>query len=215
MIHCERFLALKLTGILFFLVAAARASSETRLPVFGQDTVLVWSIVNQDYTGSFVVRIAEFLPDRYFEWEDSTMQGTVFIPNSAVQGAKKFMSVRLFQGGVETRGKDATILWLSQKAFRDLKSNGKTKLDVDELAEWLTLAGTDQLTIEVNKSPMILPVIKVAEERGTDRWFLDSEDNPLLVKIAVRKYSETLSSIRTDQHGSLRWIKGKKLLNPH
>lgn len=214
MIHCARLLTLKLMGILFLLAAAARASAETRLPVFGQDTVLVWSIVNQDYSSSFVVRIAQFLPDRYFEWEDSTMQGTVFIPQNAIQSAKKFMSVRLFQGGVETRGKDATILWLSQRAFRDLKSNGKIKLNVDDMAEWLTLAGTDQITIEVNKSPIILPVIKVAEERGTDRWFLDSEDNPLLVKIAVRKYSETLSSIRTDQRGSLRWIKGKKLLNP-
>ena len=34
------------------------------LPVFGKDTVLVWKIQNQQYQSSFVVRIAQFLPNR-------------------------------------------------------------------------------------------------------------------------------------------------------
>jgi hypothetical protein len=46
-------------------------------------------------------------------------------------------------------------------------------------------------------------------------WFLDSADNPLQVKLLSRNYVETLTSITTDRSNTLRWIKGKKLTDPH
>jgi hypothetical protein len=62
---------------------------------------------------------------------------------------------------------------------------------------------------------MELPVIKVNDDRGSERWFLDSEENPLLVKHAIRQFCQILASITTDRSNTLRWIKGKKLTNPH
>ena len=44
----------------------------------------------------FVVRIAEFLPDRFLEWEDSNTQGTIFMPDRDVIGARGFSSSNLF-----------------------------------------------------------------------------------------------------------------------
>ncbi len=202
--------------IIVLLAQSEPVRTETHaLPAFGRDTVLVWHMKFSEGSAEFVVRIAEFLPDRYLEWENSTTQGTIFMPNKAVLNAKGFVNAQLFEAGVDTKGTDATTLWLSQRVYHDLKSKGKVKVPLDSIEGWLTVEGADQMTIEVNRSPMMLPVIKVKDERGSERWFLDFEDNPLLVKHTVREYCQTLTSITTDRPNTLRWIKGKKLTSPH
>jgi hypothetical protein len=188
--------------------------AELQLPKFGKDTVLVWEIRNQEQTSQFVVRIAEFLPDRFLEWEDQTTQGTIFMANRAVVGAKDFVNARLFEGGVDTKGKSATTLWLSQQIYRDLKDKKRIKLALDSVEGWMTLEGSETVKVEVNKTQMELPVIKVKDDRGSERWFLDSEENPLLMKHAIRQFNQVLASITTDRPNTLRWIKGKKLTHP-
>ena len=195
------------------LLAAGDATSALGpdLPAFGRDTVLVWSISNQDDSARFVVRIAQFLPDRYIEWENATTQGTIFMTRKAVAGAKTFVNARLFEGGVDTKGKDATTLWLSELIFRELKAKSRVKLSIDSVEGWMNVEGNDQLVVEINRSPTPIPVIKVMDDRGQERWFLDREENPLMVKHVFRAFSQTLKSITTDRANSLRWIKGKKL----
>src|SRR5213595_1833940 len=114
-------------------------SSDVPLPPFGRDTVLVWKISNQDEAASFVVRIAEFLPNRFIEWENSTTQGTIFMTQKAVTSARIFVNARLFEGGVDTKGKDATTLWLSQQVFRELKTKSRAKLAIDSIEGWMTV----------------------------------------------------------------------------
>jgi hypothetical protein len=60
---------------------------------------------------------------------------------------------------------------------------------------------------------MALPAIKVSDDRGSERWFLDQEENPLMLKHTVRQFTQVLASITTDRPNTLRWIKGKKLAN--
>lgn len=184
------------------------------LPPFGKDTVLVWNIVNQDENGNFVVRIAEFWPNRYFEWENSTTQGTVYLPNKTISTARNFVSARFFEAGVDIKGKDATTLWLSHGIFRDLKSRNRAKLAIDSIEGWMEVIGRDNLSVDVNKVRAELPVIKVKDDRGQERWFLDNEENPLMARHLFRAYSQTLQSITTDRANTLRWIKGKKLSTP-
>ena len=188
---------------------------ESPLPPFGRDTVLVWKTENQGLVDTFVVRIAEFLPNRYVEWENSVTQGTIFMPSGAVAGAKAFVNARLFEGGVDTRGKDTTTLWLSRRAYGELKAKQRVKLRVDSIDGWMTLEGTEQMAVEVNKSTATMPVIKVKDDRGSERWFLDMEENPLMMKHLFRRFTQTLISITTDRANTLRWIKGKKLTDPH
>ena len=204
-----RWLAL-LAASLAIPPGASPAGTE-ELPAFGRDTVLVWRILNQGESSSFVVRIAEFLPDRFVEWENATTQGTIFMPNRVVISAKAFVNARLFEAGVDTKAKNATTLWLSQQVYRNLKDKKKIKLALDGLDSWMTYQGDDRLTVEVNRSPMVLPVIRVEDGRGSERWFLDQQENPLMVRDAIRKYSQTLVSVTTDRSNTLRWIKGKKL----
>jgi hypothetical protein len=203
--------------ILLILVSysLSRAEDKNPLPAFGRDTVLVWTIHNMDYESQFVVRVAEFAPDRFLEWEDTQTQGTVFMSSSDLLTGKNYISgATLFQSGVDSRGKNATTLWLSQRIFKDLKDKGKVKCDLDGIQSVMTYKGNDKLAVEINKSVQELPVIKVADDRGSERWFLDSEENPLLVKHTVRKFVQTLTSITTNRSNTLRWIKGNKLNNP-
>ena len=61
---------------------------------------------------------------------------------------------------------------------------------------------------------MNVPVLRVADDRGNERWILDDEKNPLVVKHLFRSYTMTLVSATTDRPNTLRWIKGVKLAHP-
>lgn len=195
-------------------LATGGSAEENGLPPFGLDTVLVWEMRNQDFNENFVVRIAEFLPDRYVEWEDANTQGTIFMPNRDIVNAKGFVNANLFQSGMDTRGKDATTLWLSQRIYRELKAKGKAKCNLDGVSGWLINQGSDHLAVEVNRAPVVLPVLKVKDDRGGERWFLDHDENPLMLKHTVRTFTQLLASITTNRPNSLRWIKGTKLAHP-
>jgi hypothetical protein len=194
--------------------AAADGPGEEKLPAFGRDTVLVWKIQNLDYSADFVARIARFLPDRYLEWEDELTQGTVFMPGQDIEDAKGYINSNLFKSGSDTRGNRSTTLWLSRKVFQDLKANKKAKCLINGTMGLFTYTGEDTLAVEVNRVPQMLPVIKVMDDRKEERWFLDQEDNPLMLSHRFRKFSQTLISITTDKSNTLRWIKGRKLENP-
>jgi len=189
-------------------------SVESVLPAFGRDTVLVWQIRNQEYSAEFVVRVAEFSPDRFLEWEDEKTQGTLFMPSRDIEGARGYATSQLFAAGMDMRGKNATTLWLSRRIFRELKEKKKAKIVIDGVQSMTTLKGEDQLIVEVNRAPLTLSVIRVSDDRGAERWFLDQEENPLMLKHQLRTFSQTLVSITTDRANTLRWIKGKKLDNP-
>ena len=189
-------------------------SAASAIPPFGKDTVLVWESHNQDVVSKLVVRVAEFFPDRYIEWEDATTQGTIFFPNRAVTSAKGYVNSQLFEAGMDTRSKNETTLWLSQQVYRQIKTKQRLRIPVDSIPSWLTLEGTGTIKVEVNRKPVELPVLKIKDDRGSERWFLDSEENPLLAKHTIRNYTQDLVSITTDRANTLRWIKGKKLAHP-
>ena len=203
--------------VLLLLVSSDSGDSaeKSALPEFGRDTVLVWRMQFPEETAEFVVRIAEFRPNRFFEWENSTTQGTTYISSNAIERGRSFSNARLFEGGVDTKDKETTTLWLSQPVYRDLKSKGKAKVVLDSIGGVFTLEGTDRLSLDVNRASVELPVIKVKDGRNSELWFLDFDQNPLLVKHMVRHFTQTLISITTDKPNTLRWIKGKKLTAPH
>jgi hypothetical protein len=190
-----------------FTLSSTSGQAGSGLPEFGRDTVLVYkSSLENDV---LIVRVAEFAPDRYIEWEDATTQGTILMPAKAVSEARSFVSWDLFQAGTDTRGNNATALWLSRRIFHELKEKQKVKIGIESVPTAVEVIGSDQMAIEVNRSVRTLPVIKTRDEHGTERWFLDTEDNPLLVNFVTRNYQQKLTSITTDRPNTLRWIKKK------
>lgn len=200
-----------LYSLLLFAALAVMAPASASLPEFGRDTVLVWNVRSGEYEGNFVVRIAEFLPDRLLEWEDEQTQGTVFMAARDLENAKAFATTRMFESGINTNKKGVTTLWLSGRMFRDLKEKKKTKCMLDGAPAVLTNKGEDQVEVEVNRSTMLLPAIRVADDRFGERWFLDDQDNPLLLKHQVRQFTQTLTSVTTNRKGTLRWIKKPRI----
>ncbi len=189
-------------------------TAENNLPPFGRDTVLVWKMTNPGLESNFVVRIASFNPDRFMEWESESNQGTVFMSSRDIEEAKGYVNRSLFEGGVDKRSEQNTTLWLSRRIYQELKSKGKVKCLLDGVGGAFESLGQDHLTVEVNSTPRELTVIKATDGRGSEFWFLDREDNPLMVKQVIRNYSQTLTVISTDRPNTLRWIKGPKLTNP-
>jgi hypothetical protein len=204
----------RLAGLLCLLVLAApfawtRRQSVPPLPAFGRDTVLVYRSSNENQD-AFVVRIATFGPDRFIEWEDRTTQGTIRMLAKAVNESMSLVNFQLFEGGVDTKGKDVTTLWLSKRLYRALKENSKFKFNIDGVPTPVKVLGPGTVEIDVNRVRRELPVIRIKDDRGAERWFLDFEENPLLVNLLVRNYQEKLTSITTDRPNTLRWIKDKK-----
>lgn len=208
-----RTLVITAAGLAFW-AALRPACSQDALPRFDRDTVLVWRSQHQEEIGELVVRIARFRPDRYIEWENRTTQGTVYMPAKAVREAKVFVYSSLFQGGSDTKANNATVLWLSERLFHDLKSRGRAQISLDSIPGRVTVTGAERLAVQVNRRPVDLPVIRTIDDRGCERWFLDAQDNPLMVKLALRSFSQSLVSITTDKPNTLRWIKGRKLEKP-
>lgn len=194
--------------LLPWLLAPPDQIPESALPAFGRHTVLVYKSSNES-EAPMVVRIAEFSPSRLVEWEDATTQGTILMPERAVNEARAYVNWQLYVAGVDTRSKNATTLWLSRRIFRELKAKPKVKMDMDSIATWVNSLGVDYMTVEVNREQRSLPVVKTRDERGGERWFLDSEDNPLIVNAIYRNYRQKLVSITTDKSNTLRWIKKK------
>lgn len=204
------------TLIVFLSLAAISTQLRTgiNLPEFGRDTVLVWKVQNQSDTNTFVVRIAEFLPNRYIEWENATTQGTILMTRDAVSDAEDFIGSRLFEAGKENRVDNKMTIWLSRRIFDGLQADDRIKVKIDSVAGQMEVIGRGAMAVLVNRSSQNLPVIKISDNRGAERWFLDSAENPIMVKYVIRNYTQILSSITTNKTNTLRWIKGKKLNTP-
>lgn len=187
------------------------AESELQLPEFGRDTVLAWETQSGYSTGSFVVRIAGFHPNLLLEWEDGISQGTVFIPSRDLSEGRGYVNRKLFLQGMDTRSDNETTLWLSRKIFRTLKEKREAKCYIDRTPGKMKYEGEEELVVKINGKPRALPVIKIRDDRGAVRWFLDREDNPLLIRYELRKFSQALKSVTTDRRDTLRWLKGRKL----
>ncbi|MDR0842062.1 MAG: hypothetical protein LBP68_01425 [Acidobacteriota bacterium] len=190
---------------------AEATADDFSLPSFGRDTVLVWKIEGPEYERSFIARLAAFAPDRFLEWEDEKGQGTVFMPEHDLLGAKGYESSALFASGRDKTSRNATALWLSRGVFSELKEKKSAKLNLDGVAAKLRLLGVERIPVEVNRIVVELPAVKVIDDRKAEWWFLDAPDNPLTVRYEVRNYRRALSSITTNQPDTLRWIKGSKL----
>ncbi|MBI4483966.1 MAG: hypothetical protein HY652_13900 [Acidobacteria bacterium] len=184
------------------------------LPRFDRDTVLVWQAENRGHTSEFVVRLARFEPDRYFEWEGRAFQGTVWIDRKALEESRSFLVSRLFQAGVDSREKESTALWLSATVFRELKQKGSADIKMDSIPGKLRLLRQDLLEVTVNKKAVTVPVLVVQDSRGGEWRFLDDESNPLFLQQKFREFTQTLRTISTDRKDTLRWIKGRKLEGP-
>jgi len=202
-----------LTFIVLALFTAIRTggAEEFQIPEFGLGTVLVWKIEGPEYEKSFVARLASFKPDRFFEWENESGQGTISMPERAVADARGYEISSLFARGKDKKTKNETALWLSRRVFTELMEKKTAKWNLNGVASKLSYIDEGTVTVEVNRNTASIPVIRAADDRNGQWSFLNLPDNPLMISYEVRNYRQSLSSITTGAPDSLRWIKGRKL----
>ena len=202
-------------GISILVMALAlglSSNASDKLPDFPTGTVLVWKSENRGYTSEFVIRIAHYRPDLYFEWESGNTQGTVLLKQRAVERAKRYTSSKLIQPGADIETKDETCYWLSQVLFLELKNKGRTTWMLDGIKAELVLTGNSDFNLQLNQQSQSVGLLEARDSRGGTWGFLDDENNPILVFRQLNTYREELASVSTNRPSSLRWIKGKRLL---
>ena len=91
-------------------------------------------------------------------------------------------------------------LWISKKAFRELKGSGKAWISVDTLmrndatVRW-EIVGPERFRCTVQGIPMLLRSLHLKTNRGDDVIVLDDPQNPLILSIESAYFSWKLTSI--------------------
>lgn len=191
-------------------VCIGGAVEKSPLPEFGLGTVLVWKIEGTEYENGFVARLASFLPERFFEWENETGQGMVSMSERAITNGN-YVTTSLFVVGKEKKTRNETTLWLSRRVFNELKEKKTAKWNLNGVTAKLNFIEEGSVPVEVNMKTEELSVIHAVDDRNTKWTFLNDSENPLLVRYEIRNYRKILASVTTGAPESLRWIKGSKL----
>ena len=95
-------------------------------------------------------------------------------------------------------------LWISKKAYRELKGTGKTWLSIDTLVRndatvrW-EIIGEENFPCSVQGIPRLLHAIHIKTNRGDDVLVLDDPNNPLILAIESAYFAWKLISIRNAQ----------------
>jgi hypothetical protein len=169
---------------------------------------VVWDSDAQGHTSEFIIRIAEFGPDRYFEWESRAQQGTIRIPAAILKESRKISFARLFDNGVEIDRADFLTLWLSENIYDDLKRNQRSQLTLDAIKEEFLLVETIPYPLMVDKQRVVVSALKLKDSRGAFWTFMDARDNPIMLEYRSKYFLQKVRSLTT--HGNiLRWVRKK------
>lgn len=166
---------------------------------------IVWDTDARGHASEFIIRIAQFSPDRHFEWESRAQQGTIRIPAQVLKESRRITFTRLFDNGVDIERADFLTLWLSEKIHQELKHQHRSKVTLDSIQDEFVLLETLSYPLLVDKQPIAVPAIKVKDGRGAIWLFLDSVENPVMLEYQNRYYVQKIRFLTT-RGNILRWI---------
>ncbi|HEY2930574.1 MAG TPA: hypothetical protein VGK99_02425 [Acidobacteriota bacterium] len=171
-----------------------------------EGAIIVWDTKARDYTSEFIIRIAQYSPERFFEWESRAHQGTIKIPAKILKEGKKLTFARLFDNGVDIDKTDSLTLWLSEQIYQELKTSNRARVTVDSLKDEFVLDESLQYPLLLNKQAVTVPALKVRDTRGATWIFLDSAVNPLMLEYQNQYYTQKIRSMTT-KGSILRWVR--------
>lgn len=192
--------------VILAVTAAAAVPASASLSL-GRDTVIVWEMTTKKSTYEFVVRLARFRPDRYFEWENPSSQGTVNLEERAIETGDRYIISSLFDVGVDVESRNSTTLWLSRKVFNQIKDNGRARVYLNGLKNEFQKLAEEDYMLAVNRRSSPARALKVKDDRNNEWWFLDDADNPILLEYKTEHFHQKIKSVTTDRKNTLRWIK--------
>ncbi|MBI2822930.1 MAG: hypothetical protein HYX74_11970 [Acidobacteria bacterium] len=172
----------------------------------GSGASVVWDTDARGRPSEFIIRIAEFSPDRRFEWESRAQQGTIRIPARVLKEGKTFTFAKLFENGVDIDQADFLTLWLSEAIYQELKREGRSRVTIDALKDEFLLQETIPYTLKLDRQAVPVSALKVIDGRGATWLFLDSPENPVMLEFQNRYFHQKIRSMTT-RGNILRWIR--------
>ena len=167
---------------------------------------LVWDTEARNQMSEFIIRIAEFSPDRYFEWESRAQQRTIRIPAQVLRDSRTMTFARLFDNGVDIERANFLTLWLSERIHDELKKGNRSQVIIDSFKGEMVVTETLQYPLLLDKQAVSAPAIKVKDSRGGTWVFLDSRENPVMLEYRNPYYVQKVRTMTT-RGNLLRWIR--------
>jgi hypothetical protein len=196
------------TIVLLLLILVFQGSApfaETPLARLDSGATIVWDTTAGDKTSEFIIRIAQYSPERHFEWESRAQQGTIRIPSHVLRDSKRITFARLFDNGVDIESADFLTLWLSRKIYDELKNSRRSRITMDSLKDEFVLLETIEYPLVVDKQTITAPAVKLKDERGATWIFLDSPENPIMLEYKNKYFLQKIRYMTT-RGNILRWI---------
>ena len=122
-----------------------------------------------------------------FDWEmpELDKSGVVFMGDSALNNA---MGMHNYMSSGYLELEDKTSVWMSRKAFTELKAGKKVLMDMDGSEEVFHMVGTETYSFGDKEDgvPFDISVIIVKNAKGNQEiWVADDSENPLIVRMEL------------------------------
>ncbi|MFQ5738435.1 MAG: riboflavin synthase [Acidobacteriota bacterium] len=173
----------------------------------GSNTILIYENTSGGKASQFVIRLARYRPDIVFEWESATDQGTVHLFKGAVQNSVKFTLTGLFEVGVDSESPRQTTVWLSNRIYRDLIHNKRTRIALNNSPLKMEVTGEEGYSLLVDKEPVDVTVVRVQDTRRGNWAFLKNPESPLVIEYKSPYFHHRLKAVSNAPVSRLRWIR--------
>ncbi len=182
-------------------IILAFTMSNAQAPAIKKGTQLTYHVTTSDKSYDYVITVKEYSPSISFDWKMTdpvNTSGKITIALNALQKATSYKNY--FQDGSNEALTTQSTVWLSKKNFNELKSSGKTSMNMTgDLNTYEKVAAPQQVSYNakgVTKTANVIgcQFVKTADTNYTVRVFDDAKD-PLIQYMDLGSFTITLKSV--------------------
>ena len=170
-------------------IAAFKPVKQSELKSIPVNSQLAYNVDFKGEKYQFVVEVLKKSPELVFKYNltmGGGMNATVTISADAMKTA---VNQNNYFNGRDVSLGDKTTVWVSQKVFNDITTNGKTSMgDVQGLGIKTTeysLVGKEKFSTSLNGDPITLEALHLKATNGSnyEYWIWNNAADPLILKM--------------------------------
>ena len=144
--------------------------------------VLVYTMDNGGKQAEMIVRVKKFGPTINFDYDMAGNRSNVNLQTVAVNNAVKYNGAIT---NAKSDFKNESAVWISKKSYRELASEGSTKMDFGNGPVTFTRGNTGTLKINYKGKEKIVTLFNITSEEAGNYSFgvLTDENNPLILTL--------------------------------
>ena len=152
---------------------------------FKKGKVLVYNVTNFDKKYDFILTLTDRDAGLAFSWkmtEPVNKEGTIEVKPEALASATTLYN---FFGPGPVSLDAATCVWVSKGLYQSLKKGETVLIDAGQGDDEIKLNGTETFKTTVDGKAVDLPVLHATTTQGYEFWIVDSEKDPIIVKMQL------------------------------